>query len=175
MARRGPTRRPVKHILIVDDEEALCWALQRSLAAEGHSTATAASAEQAFTLAAERKPDAIVLDVRLPGMDGLSALGRLRQLSGDAPVVVVTAFGNLSTAVRAVEGGAFDYLAKPFDLDQALETVNRALQRRAMQRQAPATDAEPPALPAPEEIVGRGPAMQTVFKRIALVAPRESC
>src|SRR5207237_8481463 len=98
------------------------------------------------------------------------------QLTGDGPVVVVTAFGNLSTAVRAVEGGAFDYLAKPFDLDQALETVGRALQRRAMQEQPPpgnGAPAEPVA--APEEIVGRSPAMQTVFKRIALVSPRESC
>ncbi len=80
--------RLVKHILIVDDEEAVCWSLQRALAAEGHSVAAAASAEQAFALAAKRKPDAIILDVRLPGMDGLTALGRLRELSADAPVIV---------------------------------------------------------------------------------------
>ena len=67
----------MKHILIVDDEEAVCWALHRALTAEGHSAATAASAEQAFALAAKRKPDAIILDVRLPGMDGLTALARL--------------------------------------------------------------------------------------------------
>ena len=117
-------------ILIVDDEEAVCWALKKALTGAGHRVATAASAEDAFALAAEQPPQAIVLDVRLPGLDGLSALGRLRALSNDAPVIVVTAFGNLSTAVHAVEGGAFDYLAKPFDLDQALETVARALQRR---------------------------------------------
>ncbi len=160
----------MKHILIVDDEEAVCWALQRALASEGHSTATAASAEQAFQLAAKRRPDAILLDVRLPGMDGLTALGRLRELSGDAPVVVITAFGNLSTAVRAVENGAFDYLTKPFDLNQALDAVRRALQRR------PAL--EPPAPPeddgAPEEFVGKSAVMQAAFKRIALVAPREA-
>jgi two-component system nitrogen regulation response regulator GlnG len=163
----------VSHILIVDDEQAVCWALERALTREGHRVAVAASAEQAFVLAQKQRPDAVILDVRLPGLDGLSALGRLRQLSGDAPVIVVTAFGNLSTAVRAVEGGAFDYLAKPFDLDQALEAVGRALQRQPPAEQAPPENAAPAA--APEEIVGHSPAMQVVFKRIALVAPREAC
>jgi two-component system nitrogen regulation response regulator GlnG len=162
----------VSHVLIVDDEEAVCWALERALTREGHRVAVAASAEQAFVVAQKQQPDAIILDVRLPGLDGLSALGRLRQLSQDAPAIVVTAFGNLTTAVRAVEGGAFDYLVKPFDLDQALEAVARALQRRALQGQA-----VPPTEPAtgPEEIVGHSPAMQVVFKRIALVAPRDAC
>jgi two-component system nitrogen regulation response regulator GlnG len=166
----------VSHILIVDDEQAVCWALERALAREGHRVAVAASAEEAFRLVDEQTPDAIVLDVRLPGMDGLAALSRLRKRSDDAPVIVVTAFGNLNTAVRAVEGGAFDYVAKPFDLDQALETIGRALQRRALQQQAPAAESEAvSAAPALEEMVGRSPAMQTVFKRIALVAPRDSC
>src|SRR5713101_2710001 len=165
----------LSHILVVDDEEAVCWALQRALAAEGHKVVVAASAEEAFEKAQKQRPDAVVLDVRLPGLDGLSALGRLRQLTQDAPVIVVTAFGNLSTAVRAVEGGAFDYLAKPFDLDQALETVARALQRRALQDQGPADAVAPASIAGPEEMVGTSPAMQTVFKRIALVAARDSC
>jgi two-component system nitrogen regulation response regulator GlnG len=114
----------------------------------------------------------VILDVRLPGLDGLSALARLRQLTADAPVIVITAYGNLSTAVRAVEGGAFEYLTKPFDLDQALDAVARALQRRSQ-------PGPPPASTGPEadpgEIVGRSPAMQAVFRRIALVAPRDAC
>jgi two-component system, NtrC family, nitrogen regulation response regulator GlnG len=165
----------MSHILVVDDEEAVCWTLQRALTAEGHKVAGAASAEEAFEKAQKQRPDAVILDVRLPGLDGISALGRLRQLTQDAPIIVVTAFGNLSTAVRAVEGGAFDYLAKPFDLDQALETVKRALQRRALQDQAPSDATSPMSVAAPEEIVGASPAMQMVFKRIALVAPRDSC
>jgi two-component system nitrogen regulation response regulator GlnG len=165
----------VKTILVVDDEQAVCWALQRALTREGHRVAVAASAEQAFDLATTQRPDAVVLDVRLPGLDGLSALAQLRELTHDAPVIVVTAFGNLSTAVRAVEGGAFDYLAKPFDLDQALETIGRALQRRALQDQAPADNGAAVELAAREEIVGHSPALQAVFKRIALVAPRDSC
>jgi two-component system nitrogen regulation response regulator GlnG len=163
----------MKHILIIDDEQAVCWALQRALTSAGHQVAVAASAEEGFERAAEHKPDAIILDVRLPGMDGLTALGRLRQLAPEAPIIVVTAFGNLTTAVKAVEGGAFDYLAKPFDLDQALDAVARALQRRALQNQAAAEVPEPAA--GQDEIVGQGPAMQVVFKRIALVAPRDAC
>ncbi len=163
----------VSRILVVDDEQAVCWALERALKADKHDVAVAPSAEAAFVLAQERVPDVILLDVRLPGLDGLSALAKLRELSHDAPVIVMTAFGNLATAVRAVEGGAFDYLAKPFDLDQALELVARAIQRRGLAAPAPS---DPAAEVAPsEDMVGVGPSMQNVFKRIALVAPREAC
>ncbi|HMF12058.1 MAG TPA: sigma-54 dependent transcriptional regulator [Gemmataceae bacterium] len=163
-----------KHVLIVDDEESVCWALERALRREGHSVAVAPSAEEAFVTAQKKTPDAVILDVRLPGLDGLSALGELRRLTHDAPVVVVTAHGNLNTAVRAVEGGAFDYLAKPFDLDQALDAVSRALHRRTLQDQAapPEDDGEPAGEAG--EIVGRSRAMQGVYKRIALAAPRDA-
>src|SRR5262245_29420697 len=154
----------MSHILIVDDEEAVCWAMKKALAKLGHHVAIASSAEEAFDLVEKQIPDAIILDVRLPGLDGLSALAQLQKLTNDAPIIVVTAFGNLSTAVRAVEGGAFDYLAKPFDLDQALETVARALQRRALQEHAPAEDGTAEAAPqlVADDLVGRSPAMQTV-------------
>ena len=164
----------MSQLLIVDDEEAVCWTLQKALGKLGHQAAVAASAEEAFRILEKQNVDAIVLDVRLPGLDGLSALARLRELTGDAPIIVVTAFGNLSTAVRAVEGGAFDYLAKPFDLDQALDTIARALKMRELQ-QAPVVAATAPEVTAPEEFVGSSAAMQTVFKRIALVAPRDAC
>ena len=127
----------MKHILIVDDEEAVCWSLQRALGREGHSVSVAASAEQGLALLKRQRPDVLILDVRLPGMDGLTALTRIRQLMPDLPVIVVTAFGDLPTAVRAVEGGVFDYLAKPFDLQQAIDCVNRALQRRPAPEAAP--------------------------------------
>ncbi len=163
-----------KHILIVDDEEAVCWALQRALTREGYSVAVAPSAEDAFALAQKQRTDAVLLDVRLPGMDGLTALGELRRLTHEAPIIIITAHGNLNTAVRAVEGGAFDYLAKPFDLSQALDVVGRAVHQRDLQKKAtPATEEEP--ITEPGEIVGRSPAMQAVFKRIALAAPRDAC
>jgi two-component system nitrogen regulation response regulator GlnG len=162
----------VSRILVVDDEQAVCWALEQALKAEKHDVAVAPSAEAAFALAEKKTPDVILLDVRLPGLDGLAALARLRKLSNDAPVIVMTAFGNLATAVRAVEGGAFDYLAKPFDLDQILDLVHRAIQRRGLGN----LETAPPVEAGPsDDMVGVGPAMQNVFKRIALVAPREAC
>ena len=163
----------MSHILVIDDEEAVCWALQRALSAEGHQVVVAASAEQGFVQIARQVPDVVITDVRLPGMDGLTALARIHRLTDEAPVIVITAFGNLSTAVRAVEGGAFDYLAKPFDLDQALDAVKRAIQRRAS-RKAPGQSPQIESTSS-DEIVGQSPAMQVVFKRIALVAPREAC
>src|SRR5207253_8491476 len=157
--------------LVVDDEEAVCWTLKKALEAEKHKVAVASSAEEAFVEAQKRRPDAIILDVRLPGLDGLTAIARLRQISDEAPIIVVTAFGNLTTAVRAVEGGAFDYLAKPFDLSQALATIARALQRKPAIEEEPATE----ALTEGEQFVGRSAAIQAVFKRIALVAAHDAC
>ena len=74
--------------------------------------------------------DVVVLDVRLPGMDGLTAMRSFRERIGHVPIIIITAFGNLETAVRALEGGAFDYLVKPFDLDQATTVVKRALEKK---------------------------------------------
>ena len=81
----------MKQILIIDDEEAICWALQRAFERAGYRVAVAASAEEGLEAAATPRPDAVVLDVRLPGMDGLAALGRLAELTADAPVIVITA------------------------------------------------------------------------------------
>jgi two-component system nitrogen regulation response regulator GlnG len=162
---------PTKHILIVDDEEAVCWALQRALSREGHRVVVAASVEQAWTALERQTPDVIILDVRLPGVDGLTALGQFREHLPNVPVIVITAFGNLDTAVRAVEGGAFDYLTKPFDLAQALATVSRAMQREPVPEEQPESE----VLTDGEQMIGRSPAMQAVFKRIALVAAHEAC
>ncbi len=165
----------MKQILIVDDEEVVCWTLQRALTRKGYAVRTAASAEQGLKLLSGQPADVIILDVRLPGMDGLTAMPQLRQPAAEGgspvPIIVITAFGNLPTAVKVMEGGAFDYLTKPFDLDQALAAVERALSRQ------PASQVDEVPVPAvePEEIVGRSPAMQAIFKRIALVAPRDSC
>ncbi len=117
----------MSHVLIVDDEPSICWGFRELLAEDGHEVTIASSAEEALDLASQTSPDAVILDVRLPGRDGLSAIKDLRGRIGDAPIIVVTAFGNLETAVRAVEEGAYDYLAKPFDLEQAADVLRRAL------------------------------------------------
>ncbi|HQU44466.1 MAG TPA: sigma 54-interacting transcriptional regulator, partial [Pirellulales bacterium] len=153
------------NVLIVDDEETISWALRRLAADEGHTAVAAASAEEAIALARRQAFDLVLLDVRLPGIDGLSAMRELQALQPRAPIVVMTAFGNLATAVEAVRNGAFDYMTKPFDVEQAASVMRRALARRV----APAPAAPAGAAEA-EELVGTSPAMQEVFKRIALVA-----
>jgi len=160
----------VSCILVVDDEESICWSFREFLGDEGHRVESAASAEEALRVAAEVRPDAVILDVRLPGLDGIAALPRLRERAGGAPIVVMTAFGDLETAVRAVEAGAFDYLVKPFDLDRVAAVVRRALEagRRPARSGPPA-----PATDLGEMIVGSSPPMQALFRRIALVASAE--
>lgn len=157
----------MSHVLIVDDEPSICWAFRELLTEDGHEVSIAASAEKALELACARRPDAVVLDVRLPGNDGLWALQQLREHVGDMPVIVMTAFGNLETAVRSVASGAYDYLPKPFDLDQAAEVLRRALTPPPIAEPSGPTresSAEKPRL------VGTSAAMQAVFKQIALVA-----
>ena len=159
------------YVLIVDDEESICWGLQRLLTEEGHEVAVASSAEEGFESAKKRKPDLIVLDVRLPGMDGLTAMQQFAEIAGPVPVVVITAFGNLETAVTALKNGAIDYLTKPFDLERAASVLRRALGNGVASAKS---QAAPPAEPGPVyEILGNSPAMQRVFKQIAIVAPSD--
>lgn len=157
----------MSRVLIVDDEESICWGLRRLLTEEGHDVTVCPSAEDALTAVRRSRPDLALLDVRLPGMDGLTAI---EQLQGDDPfpIVVITAYGNLETAVRALERGAFDYLVKPFDLQQIVDVVRRA---ETAARTTSPSQSKPPLA---EALIGRSPAMQEVFKRIALAAPSDA-
>lgn len=159
----------MSRILIIDDEVSICWAFREFLTDEGHRVEIATSAEEGLKLAEEGPPDVVVLDVRLPGMDGLTALAEFQDRIGSAPIVIITAFGNLGTAVRAMRGGAFDYLVKPFDLDQAAIVVKRALQKRTI----PECPTEMTTAEGVEDLIGASPAMQALFKNIALVAPTD--
>ncbi len=156
-------------LLVVDDEQSICWGLTRLGESMGHEVVAASSAEQALELVEGFKPDVIVLDVRLPGMDGLTAIEHLREHVGHVPIVVITAYGDLQTAVQAVRNGAFEYLIKPFDLEQ----MQRALQRALESKQR----VDPEGLRAGnvEGLVGKTPEMQEVFKRIALAAASDAC
>ena len=161
--------RVVPRVLIVDDEPSICWGFREFLTDEGYDVNVASSAEEAFRITAKVRPDVVFLDVRLPGVDGLAAMPRLREQIGDTPIIVITAFGNLETAVRALAGGAFDYLWKPFDLDQASAVLQRALESAAGRKAEPSETAAA-AVATPGELVGSSPVMQRVFKQIALVA-----
>jgi two-component system nitrogen regulation response regulator GlnG len=158
----------MSQILIVDDEESICWGLERLLTEDGHQVNVAASAEDGLAIARREPPDLAVFDVRLPGLDGLSAMEQLTDVVGPIPIVVITAFGNLDTAVKAVRNGAFEYLPKPFDLEQAAEVIRRGLEQAAARRQTAAANVI--LADQSDELLGTSSAMQEVFKRIALVA-----
>jgi two-component system nitrogen regulation response regulator GlnG len=164
----------MSRVLVIDDEASICWAFREFLGDQGHEVDTAATAEDGLRLARQHHPDAVVLDVRLPGRDGLATIGQLRELVHPAPIIVITAFGSLDTAVRAMQGGAFDYLVKPFDLDRAAAAIRRALEVQR-NHQTLAEDRSP--APAVERgdvsLIGHSAPMQELFKQIALVAPTD--
>jgi len=154
----------VSRILVIDDEAAIGWSLREMLTDDGHVVDLAATVAAGLATAAADTPDLLLLDVRLPGRDGIDAIPDLRAVAAAAPIVVMTAFGDLDTAVRAVRSGAFDFLVKPFDLDNVAAVVARALAAGRRLGASAAADDETPAL------VGTSPAMQALFKRIAEVA-----
>jgi len=158
-------------LLVVDDEPVICWTLREALFDEGHECLTASSAEEASAKADQFQFDLILMDVRLPGSDGISAIAGLKQKLGDIPVLIMTAFGDLQTAVKAVEKGASGYLIKPFDLEEACLAVQRALANtikinQKQQRHLLETE--------PYQIIGRSREMQSLFHKIALLARRDA-
>ena len=158
-----------KHLLVVDDEDAICWGLQKLGESMGLAVTTASSAEDGIQAAARSRPDVIVLDVRLPGMDGLAAIEHFQKTVGDVPIILITAYGDLKTAVEAIRGGAFEYIIKPFDLEHVQKVIQRSLQA------APPEPAREQPTETRGNLVGRTPAMQEVFKRIALAATSDAC
>jgi two-component system nitrogen regulation response regulator GlnG len=155
---------PVSRILIVDDEPSISWGLSRLARSMGHEVDVAPSAEEGLCLAAANRPDVLVLDVRLPGMDGLTAMESFGRTLNGAPIIVITAFGDLSTALDAIKKGAFEYVVKPFDVAEIRAAIERAL------RAEPAPPSPPPTKDALDGMLGNTPAMQNVFKKIALAA-----
>src|SRR5262249_5111043 len=133
----------------------------------GHDVDVAPSAEEGLCLASEHRPELLMLDVRLPGMDGLTAIESFHRTLGSTPIIVMTAFGDLNTAVNAINKGAFEYVVKPFEVAEIRGAMERALRTQPARSMFRSTDAL-------EGMVGKTPAMQNVFKRIALAANSEA-
>jgi two-component system nitrogen regulation response regulator GlnG len=119
-------------IWIIDDEQAICYALRANLEDQRYRVEVFSSAEPAIKSLKKHQPDLILLDVRLPGASGLEVLEKLKADHPQIPVILMTAFGDLQTAVQAVQAEAFEYLTKPFDLETVLQAVRRALAQRQM-------------------------------------------
>jgi two-component system nitrogen regulation response regulator GlnG len=149
-------------IYVIDDDRSIRWVLERALQAEDMPVVSFASADDALVAIDKQEPAVIVTDIRMPGMDGLELLDRINTRYPQLPVIIMTAHSDLDSAVSAYKGGAFEYLPKPFDVDDAVALVSRALQARAQQ---PVTVAGKDEAETPE-IIGKAPAMQEVFRAI---------
>ena len=155
------------NILIVDDEPGVCWALAELAESMGYAAETAHDAAAGMGKLARGSFDAVVLDIQLPGLNGLDALPRIKSDHPGLPVVVITAHGTMETAIAAVQRGAFEYLLKPVDMQTIQTVLSAAVEHR---RRSAELAAEAPQPVSDSAVVGRCPQMQEVFKQIALLA-----
>jgi two-component system nitrogen regulation response regulator GlnG len=154
----------VLRVWLVDDDASIRWVLERALRNDGMTPRAFDAAEPALDALRRDTPDVLITDIRMPGASGLELLRRIRDARPALPVIVMTAHSDLGSAVSAYEGGAFEYLPKPFDIDQAVALVRRAAHG--------AFSNGPDAAGAPRipELLGRAPAMQQVFRAIGRLA-----
>ncbi|MBT8763999.1 sigma-54-dependent Fis family transcriptional regulator [Desulfohalobiaceae bacterium Ax17] len=160
-------------ILIVDDDPQLRQSFARLLSDEGYHVIAASSAEKGLELVKNEFFDLAILDLRLPGMNGIEGFKALKRISPKLPVVIMTAYGSTETAIEATKLGAFDYVLKPFDIPEFLSLIRKGIQAGRLMRSKVVMDAGL-ELADPESIVGRSRAMQEVYKAIGRVAPTDA-
>ncbi len=151
-------------VWIIDDDRSIRWVFEKALAREGIAYRTFATAREALDRLEEEAPQVVVSDIRMPGSSGLAFMQQVKARLPATPVIIMTAYSDLDSAVAAFQGGAFEYLPKPFDVDHAMELVRRALEESQRQVEAAPVTQEAP------EILGQAPAMQEVFRAIGRLA-----
>ncbi|RRJ83124.1 nitrogen regulation protein NR(I) [Aestuariirhabdus litorea] len=149
-------------VWIIDDDRSIRWVLEKALQQEAITTSSFESGDQVMQKISQTQPEVIISDIRMPGIDGLALLTQIKEQFPELPVIIMTAHSDLDSAVASYQGGAFEYLPKPFDVDEATSLVKRALTHA---RENQAQQAEPQAMATPE-IIGEAPAMQEVFRAI---------
>ncbi|PXX35257.1 nitrogen regulation protein NR(I) [Undibacterium pigrum] len=150
----------MKPIWIVDDDDSIRWVLEKALARENLATRSFTNARDAMNALQSDTPQVLVSDIRMHGASGLELLQTVKAKYPGLPVIIMTAFSDLESAVAAFQGGAFEYMAKPFDLDKAVELIRRALDESLRESSVEQSISETP------EILGQAPAMQDVFRAI---------
>ena len=157
--------KPKLNVWICDDDQSLRWVLEKALKQADMETQSFERAEHLLEAIADDAPDVLITDVRMPGMSGLALLERLRSSHPELPIIVITAHSDLENAVAAYKGGAFEYLPKPFDIDEAVELVHKAARASGIE------DSDTKKLPgAMASMIGQAPAMQEVFRSIGRLA-----
>jgi two-component system nitrogen regulation response regulator GlnG len=156
-------------VWVVDDDQSIRWVLERALSQAGMHRECFADAESLLSRLEHEQPDVVISDIRMPGIDGLELLTRIRESHPDMPVIITTAHSDLDSAVASYQQGAFEYLPKPFDIDEVIAVAERAVNLAQEQRRGGARSAVRAAEPTPE-IIGEAPAMQEVFRAIGRLA-----
>jgi two-component system, NtrC family, nitrogen regulation response regulator GlnG len=159
-----------RRILVADDEPSIRWLLDRLLRQAGHAVTVVEDGPAALAAVAAEPVEVAFLDIRMPGLDGLEVLSRLRAQSPETAVIVMTAHGSVRAAVEAMQRGAYDYLAKPFDNDEALLLVERALQAKSLAREVVELRTGIQEVWEFGALVGKSPRMQEVYKTIGRIA-----
>ena len=154
-----------ERVWVVDDDQSIRWVLERALSQAGYRVECFEGAEPALRRARSDAPDTVLSDIRMPGIDGLELMATLAEIHPQVPVIIMTAHSDLDAAVNSYQSGAFEYLPKPFDVDEAVATVRRAVLLRREK-----TGAAPPKPSAENGIVGKAPAMQEVFRAVGRLA-----
>ena len=149
-------------VWVIDDERSIRWVLDKALSKEGLDVRCFESGDLMLRQLASSQPDAILSDIRMPGIDGLDLLEAVTSRYPGLPVIIMTAHSDLDSAVASIQGGAFEYLPKPFEIEEAIAVVTRAIANN--RREDSAASEEPPGVVT--DIIGKAPAMQEVFRAI---------
>jgi len=161
-------------ILVADDDASIRSLLKQLLSDEGYSVVEATTGTEVVEKVKETNPDLVIMDVRMPELDGIEALSKLKVSSPKTSVLIMTAFGSSNNAIRAMELGAFDYITKPFELDKISHTVKRVIEYRDLTSEVQVLRDEISSLVQTERIVGNSPAMQEVYKTVGKVAKADA-
>ena len=166
---------PQRSLLVVDDEADIRTLLDDILKDEGYAVRSASTGAEAIEEITKDLPDLVMMDIKLPDQDGIGVLRQLKREHPELEVIVMTAFGGSSTAIKAMEHGAYDYVTKPFDIDDLLATLKRVFEHADMSSEVSALRLELGKREAERErIVGSSKPMLEVFKLIGKVAPSEA-
>ena len=161
-------------LLVVDDEHLIRWSLEQSLMKQGYDVATAASGEEAVKQIQDDAPELVLLDIQLPGMDGLEVLEKVKEIDSEIIVVMVTALGVLETAVKAMRLGAYDYINKPFNLDELSIIVKKALETRQLRKEVAHLRSAQESKFGIDNIIGDSRHMKQVLDMVRKVAKSDA-
>ena len=161
----------MKHVLVIDDDEKICWAFEQFLESEGYRPSIANNAEEGLRRIAADKPDVVLLDVKLPGMSGLEALAEIKANHPWVIVVIITAYDDVETTIEAMRLQAFDFVPKPIDLDIVKSVLERAFRTQSVRSTLPVEAAdESPTEQSGHRLVGKSSQMREIYKLIGIMA-----